>query len=150
METPESRTDGDCFLVADRIGTRFTPDPVVDEATRRDIRVVHGLPLGTGTLNEGRRYWHAWVEVAHRTPIPPALKAANPAFEHLGEEFVTELVVDRSNGRDLVVPKAVYYNVGRLDERHVWRYTMDEASENMRRYENFGPWVDGWEDMAEV
>lgn len=147
---PESRTNGDCFPVALRLGTRELFDPIIDEIPRSDIRIVHGLPVGTGSLNAGKRYWHAWVEVKHRTRIPPEVVAANPAFAHFGSEIVTELVVDRSNGNDMAIPKAVFYNVGQLDEEHVWRYTMNEARARSIRAGNYGPWVDGWEEMEEV
>lgn len=146
----ESKVTGDCFLVAAHIGTRYWPDEVVDDTFRSDVRIVHGLPVGQGPLNQGKRFWHAWVEVTHRTTIPSEVVTANPAFAHFGGEIVTELVIDRSNGQDLVLPKAVYYNVGDLDEDHVWRYDMDEAIERMVATENYGPWVDGWEEMEEV
>lgn len=141
---------GDCFTVALQLGTRITPDEVIDHASWNDIQIVHGLPVGTGPLNRGKRYWHAWVEVKHRTRITPEVVAANPAFAHFGSEIVTELVVDRSNGNDMAIPKAVFYNVGQLDEEHVWRYTMNDARARSIRAGNYGPWVDGWEEMGEV
>jgi hypothetical protein len=51
MSAPEGVTEGDCFMVA------------FHTAERLHGRVVHGLPLGKGSLNLGKRYWHAWVEV---------------------------------------------------------------------------------------
>lgn len=124
---------GDCFPTT----VAFLTSGLMEEAAaatrtplvkneRSPWRVVHGLPVGTGGDVEGVRHWHAWVEV--RTPEG-------------------HLVLDLSNGKELRVPRALFYAVGRLDEDLVWRFTPAEAAAEANRHGHCGPWVDGWESM---
>lgn len=142
---------GDCFIRAAQIGLGYEPDVHLDEiaAENDDIKIVHGLPVGRGESNRGRRFWHAWLEVTLRTEIPDS-----PEFEAMrelhGDTLVTAFVLDRSQGQDTWLPQGLYYNVGQLDEEHVWRFSVDEAREMMREYEHYGPWVEGWETIDEV
>lgn len=104
---------GDCFQAAARI--------LIDGEFGEEAVLVHGLPLGTGKLNAGERYWHAWVECGDR-------------------------VVDRSAGKDLNVPREWYYQLGQIET--TWRYTRQEAGQLMITRKNWGPWVAGWESMG--
>lgn len=146
---PKSRTDGDCFLVAAHLGVGFEPLGL-EVNDDDDVRVVHGLPVGRGDLNGGRRFWHGWVEVTLRTPLTEDMKAMGFGQHFPGNELVTELVIDRSQGQNHVLPRAMYYNMGQLDEDHVWRFTVEEAREQMIQREHYGPWVEGWEELEEV
>ena len=56
QKTPEVEYEGDCFPVASNVALR---------TQGTDVRVVHGLPVGQGLVNKGKRYWHAWVEMEH-------------------------------------------------------------------------------------
>lgn len=79
------------------------------------ILLVHGEVAGQGPL-EGVTFGHAWV---------------------LGGDTV----IDLSNGRNLSLPRAVYYALGsidRLDNLHT--YTWEEARKKMLRFRHFGPW----------
>jgi hypothetical protein len=69
--------------------------------------VVHGLPVGRGPVNAGKRYWHAWVEVTTGDSVE---------------------VIDRSHGLNVRMPRDRYYAHGQLDEDHVWRFTPGEAA----------------------
>lgn len=146
---PDSHTDGDCFLVAAHLGMGFEPLEGF-EVNDEDVRIVHGLPVGRGSLNSGRRFWHAWVEVTLRTPLTEDMKAMGFGQNFPNDELVTELVVDRSNDQDVVMPRAMYYNIGQLHDGYVWRYTLDEARQEMVDRGTYGPWVDGYEEMEEV
>jgi hypothetical protein len=153
MDKTTKNAEGDCFIRAAQIGLGFEPDVHLDEIVLEnddDVKIVHGLPIGRGESNAGRRYWHAWVEVTMRTPIPevPELEQLREAF---GRVITSTFVLDRSQGQDTFLPQAVYYSVGQLDEDHVWRFSIDEAREMMARdYQHYGPWVEGWESMEEV
>lgn len=152
MSIPESRTDGDCFPTAAHIGLGYPlagKNLDVDLGEFDEVKIVHGLPVGRGTLNGGRRFWHAWVEVTLRTPVPDAPEF-EPFREVYGDEFVSVMVLDYSQSLEISFPQQVYYNIGQLDERHVWRYTPEEARELMLEQDSYGPWVDGWETMEEV
>lgn len=53
------------------------------------------------------------------------------------------MVVDRSQGQDVVWPLEAYYNVGDLDEDHVWRFIPEEAETQLRKQRHYAPWIDG-------
>lgn len=109
-------TVGDCFQVAIKVCESLPGS-----------KIVHGLPVGRGPLNEGKRYWHAWVEqTVHGVA----------------------LVVDKANGLDLELPASLYYRMAQLDEEHVHRFDIDEAYVEMLRREHYGPWVDDYEGMG--
>ena len=80
-----------------------------------NLRLVHGEVAGQGPL-EGMTYGHAWVEDG-------------------------DTVIDRSNGRNIVMPKADYYALGQIDKlnnSHV--YTFEEARAKMLEHGVYGPW----------
>ena len=66
----------------------------------------------------------------------------------------TDTVHDRSNGRDIKMPRAIYYMLGKIDisryfddelgvvERtpKIYEYTRDEVMEWMSKSGTFGPW----------
>lgn len=144
---PRSRTDGDCFLVAAHLATGFQEDLELQDGD--EVYVVHGLPVGRGDLNGGRRFWHAWIEVTRRVVIPDVPEAADMR-RLLGESYELTFVVDRSQGRNVTMPREVYYGMGQLNDGYVWRYTPEEAIELLAVTQHYGPWVDGWEEMEEV
>ena len=76
--------------------------------------LVHGIVTGQGPIN-GIRFLHAWVEKENT-------------------------VIDRSNGRDLNVPKDFYYVLGHINAEETVRYTYEEATKKMRETGHFGPW----------
>ena len=142
---------GDCFQVAANL---VVHGPLALDLHERDeVRVVHGTPVGTGPVNGGKRYWHAWVEVTRRSLIPEDVRRAHPELLTLlseAGELETVVVIDRSNGRDLVLPRAAYYAIGGLSDERVWRFTVLEARREQRDRGHFGPWVDDWETYEEV
>ena len=82
---------------------------------KSSLSLVHGEVAGQGPL-EGVTFGHAWV-------------------------LDGDTVIDPSNGRDIRMPKTIYYALGaidRIDNLHV--YTPEQARERMLRYGHFGPW----------
>lgn len=125
---------GDCFQVAVQVAT--------ERATAKDHAwIVHGLPIGTGPANRGKRFWHAWVEIDLTVEIPPEMLEGATG----SRSITTTICLDRSNGHDTQLPKEVYYKVGQLEEQWVWRFTLAEAVERMNLLDHYGPWVYGYQ-----
>lgn len=78
----------------------------------KDIKLVHGIVTGQGAL-EGIEYGHAWVEL-------------------------NSMVFDSSNGRDLVLPKKQYYDIGKI--KITRKYNYDDMLKMMDKYGTYGPW----------
>ena len=77
--------------------------------------LVHGEVMGQGHL-EGIPFGHAWVEM-------------------------DGTVIDKSNGRDLQLPSALYYYAGKINEiNNVIKYPWSEAKMKILEYEHWGPW----------
>ena len=76
--------------------------------------LVHGEATGRGKI-EGTQHAHAWVEVG-------------------------ALVLDYSNGKDLTIPKELYYGLGKV--KNTVRYSPEEARAMMVEKGTFGPWDD--------
>jgi hypothetical protein len=122
-------TKGDCFEVALRLGLSLD-----EEANRtlpralRDVKIVHGLPVGQGPENFGQRYWHAWIEaiVMDRGPW----------------------VYDYGSGRNIELKRAAYYRIGQLTDDFVWRFTPEQANALALKLGHYGPWVTDWEKMG--
>jgi len=108
----ESRTaTGDCFKVH--------ADILMDMRFRNPIdlekhTLVHGLVDGQGPL-EGVRYVHCWLEKGNN-------------------------VIDRANGKDMEVPKVVYYKIGGVKKNQTVRYTPQEAFKKMVETGIYGTW----------
>ena len=81
----------------------------------KHLILVHGEVCGQGPL-EGVTYGHAWV-------------------------LDGDMVIDLSNGRDLRVPKAVYYALGGIDRlNNTHQYTWEEAKVLLLTRKVYGPW----------
>ena len=80
-----------------------------------DVILVHGEVAGQGPL-EGITFGHAWVERGG-------------------------MVIDKSNGRNLELPAALYYLVGQINDiGNIHRYSWEEARRKILDTENWGPW----------
>lgn len=85
------------------------------EEPNHDLRLVHGEVAGQGPL-EGTTFGHAWIEHG-------------------------DTVIDTSNGRDIRMPRSLYYalgKIGELDNTHV--YTPKEAAKACFEHQVYGPW----------
>lgn len=84
-------------------------------ASGSDLVLVHGEVAGQGQLN-GVNFGHAWI-------------------------LDGDTVIDKSNGRNLVLPKIVYYALGGIDRiNNFHEYTWEEARRYIMLYEHWGPW----------
>ena len=77
-----------------------------------DLYLVHGEVTGQGPI-AGLKYGHAWVEDG-------------------------ETVIDVSNGRDIQMPKVLYYALGHIER--VQRYDVKDAIEHLLKWKVYGPW----------
>ena len=50
------------------------------------------------------------------------------------------MVYDRSNGRNFVGPKWLYYAAGKIDPSKVYRYTVEEVRRKCITTGVYGPW----------
>jgi hypothetical protein len=82
-----------------------------------EMILVHAYVSGQGPL-KGRRFLHAWNEQGN-------------------------LVIDNSNGRDIRLPREIYYAIGNIDpndDQQFRRYTRQDAVRSMARTRHYGPW----------
>lgn len=100
---------GDCY----EANGRYFMDHAVFPGGEPHLRLVHGEVTGQGRL-DGVKYGHAWIEDGGT-------------------------VIDVSNGRNLRMPKAAYYALGRIDDNiHV--YTPEQFRKKVMQYKHWGPW----------
>jgi hypothetical protein len=81
---------------------------------KSNMVLVHGEVTGQGAI-AGVKYGHAWVEEG-------------------------DMVIDKSNGRDLKIPKIMYYALGHIHSDRVFKYTFDEFKKKVSKYKHWGPW----------
>lgn len=113
---PKKNTGGDCYVIAGRIAlnNRF-PDGENPKFVGEPY-VIHAQVTGQGAI-AGLKYGHAWVE---------------------DDDFVYEY----SNGRDLKVPKKLYYKISQVIKKQpiYFKYTFGEAKRKMAESGHFGSW----------
>jgi len=103
---------GDCYESAGK----FVGEQLVAGAADRYL-LVHGEVRGQGPL-QGVNFGHAWVV-----------------------DLTTNAVIDRSNGRDITMPRFIYYAIGGIEEiDNFHEYTAEEARDMMLKTGNYGPW----------
>jgi hypothetical protein len=91
--------------------------------------LVHGIPLGQGPI-AGLRFIHCWLET-------------DGQLSSQGDHTIPgsgQTVVDLSNGRNIRMPRMIYYSVGNIDPDECVYYTPDEAMERMIEEGIYGPW----------
>lgn len=119
-DDPRTQAKGDCYEAA---GTYMTMSHMYSNVPGIDIDetfpyvLVHGEVMGQGEL-AGVPFGHAWV---------------------INRKHDT--VIDKSNGRNIEMPRAVYYALGQIDRignLHV--YTFNEMREKVLKYKHWGPW----------
>lgn len=77
-------------------------------------KLIHGEVTGQAHL-EGIKYGHAWIEKGNT-------------------------VYDYSNGRDIEMPKEVYYALGKIKKSKNTEYTSDEMMSKLAKAHHWGPW----------
>jgi hypothetical protein len=97
----------------------LTPDSVLYDP--ENWTLVHGLAtLAAGPL-AGRKYNHCWLELSD-------------------PEMPFTVVFDVSNGQETVIPAAVYYAWGRINDSETRSYTGSMVVENLVSSGHYGPW----------
>ena len=107
---------GDCYVVAGRIALNNRLPKGENREFVGEPYVIHAQVIGQGAI-EGLKYGHAWVE----------------------DDIY---VYDYSNGRELKIPKVVYYKLGQVIEQQpiYFKYTFGEAKRKMAETGHFGSW----------
>lgn len=115
-------TTGDCFQAALHTAAEL-------RQLGHHPLVVHGLPVGRSGEVEGKRYWHAWVEVE----VPDDARGGTPTWT----------VCDWSNGQARIfIARQLFYRLGQVRQHLLWRYTLVHALEQLDEYGHTGPWMD--------
>ena len=142
--------DGDCYPAAFELAQKLENKFGKEEGT--EVRVVHGIPLGTGGEAAGIRYGHAWVEVDRTAGeilrLNEKLRVAKTESERARiESNIRQVrlmgettVYDYSNGGKHEIPKFLYYAIGNIDESETRRYSVDESRKYARDTDHYGPW----------
>jgi hypothetical protein len=102
---------GDCY----EANGRYFMDRSIFPGDDKGLRLVHGEVAGQGPL-EGVNFGHAWIEDG-------------------------STVIDVSNGRNVRIPRVVYYAIGQIDRINNYHvYTPQEFRRKINQYEHWGPW----------
>lgn len=117
--------NGNCFQVATHIilnsttgcddQTRASVEEAIKAIGQCEVVLAHGTVT---RAKDGHKHQHAWVEED-------------------GENSL-RLVFDFSNGINVVLPAAVYYAFGKVE--NVKRYTLLETVSKLIEHEHYGPW----------
>jgi len=83
-------------------------------AGESDLILVHGEVTGQGHI-DGVKYGHAWIEDG-------------------------EMVLDLSGGRNIKLPKFLYYSLGNIDESKVFKYNSEDMRRKILDMGHWGPW----------
>jgi hypothetical protein len=116
---PKENTGGNCYEVAGNIAMdKKMPKSLRNKTIKFNGTpyLVHAQVTGQGAI-DNVKYGHAWVE--------------DDVF-----------VYDFSNGRELIIPKELYYFIGKIEMKKpiYYRYPFDVAVEKMLSTEHYGPW----------
>ncbi len=122
MSDPTTTAFGDCYKAA---GTLFM-DLAVGMATPfpeelGEVVLVHGMP--TLTIPPFSKFGHAWLE--------------------LGDVFCYDAE------RQMVVPKAIFYGIGKIIAEECYRYDLKTFRDRIAKFGHWGPW-DGAEAQPPV
>ena len=100
---------GDCYEAAGK----YIMDKCLFAGPNCDLILVHAEVTGQGPI-QGLKHGHAFV-------------------------LDGDTVIDRSNGRDVRLPKQVYYNLGNIGD-NLHEYTFKEFRRKVTEYRHWGPW----------
>ena len=105
---------GDCFESALRELINSNP---FGKDHMENMTLVHAAVTGQGEI-EGLKHGHAWNEIG-------------------------DIVLDKSNGRNIVMRKEDYYRAGNIDPNNTnefKRYTTQEMAKMVSKFKTYGPW----------
>jgi hypothetical protein len=80
----------------------------------KSLVLVHGEVTGQGPI-AGVKYGHGWIEDG-------------------------DTVLDMSRGRNIRMPKDVYYALAHIDPSNTFRYTMNDLRAKVNESGTWGPW----------
>ena len=117
---------GDCYEAAGKFILNLSLLHMDDEgevagseAKAEGLVLVHAEVRGQGPM-EGVNFGHAFV---------------------VEQVAGIEVVIDKSNGRDIRLPKPFYYMIGGIEDiGNYHEYTPTEMFRNMLKYRHWGPW----------
>jgi|TARA_Y100000034_G_C6904889_1_gene419567 hypothetical protein len=110
---PKNSKLGDCYEAS----AKFLMSKLMLDPSSTKYLLIHAEVAGQGEL-DGITYGHGFV-----------LDTEN------------DMVIDVSNGRNLSLPRAVYYAIGRIDYiDNIHEYTYEEMSKKTLEYRHWGPW----------
>ena len=110
----ESVDGGDCFESALKELMGSNP---FGKDHMDNMTLVHAAVTGQGEI-EGVKHGHAWNEIG-------------------------DVVIDKSNGRNIVMRKEDYYKAGNIDPNNTnefKRYTRQEMAKMVSKFKTYGPW----------
>ena len=81
------------------------------------VVLVHGYP--TLRRSPWKKFGHAWIEVELEGQV---------------------LVKDMSNGKDIEMPRELYYSVGNINPDECRRYTLADLRRYVTETKHWGPW----------
>jgi len=121
------KATGDCYAAAFRwMFDHCTFNPKIDVG---EAYLVHAEVEGQGPL-EGVRFGHAFILV-----MPEDTEPTPPNIQRFGS------VIDRSNGRNIEMPAALYFAIGRIfDHGNYYLYDCDDTMRLVVDYNHTGPW----------
>ena len=137
---------GNCFDSAANLLTQLVAD---NPERSGDFKLVHGAPLGTGGEARDIRFHHAWVEETVRKTDDEIETIINNYPKNMREQVRRQLgsllseqvlVHDNSNGREVFMPREVYYSIGNIDGDLVQKYSLEEMSKKQRENKHYGPY----------
>lgn len=109
---------GDCYeAAANYILSVGSPVYGGTPEAAANLRVVHAEVMGQGPL-DGTTFGHGFVV-----------------------DMATDAVIDKSNGRDLRLPRVIYYAIGQIDSiGNIHEYTYEDVVAKMMESMHYGPW----------
>ena len=110
MITSSKITGGDCYESAGR----FITNAIFMNNAPNNLMLVHGIVSGQGDLS-GVEFGHAWIEEGN-------------------------MVLDYSNGKEIEMPKQLYYKIGKINPNKTYRYNVEETRKKILESGHWGPW----------
>ena len=114
----QKTSGGDCYEAAAKY-ILSVGNPVFGgtAGAAANLVVVHAEVMGQGGI-AGVQYGHGFVV-----------------------DKSTDTVIDTSNGRDLRLPRVIYYAIGQIEYiGNIYEYTLEEVAEKMLESGHYGPW----------
>lgn len=111
------------------------------EAAAKYILGLSQLHMGIGGKAAGEVAAAAGLILVHAEVMGQGPMEGIPFGHGFVVDTKRDIVIDRSNGRDIQMPRPIYYAIAQIDEiGNYHEYTPQEMMENMIKYKHYGPW----------